>query len=290
MNNWLAEWGARSILASRQIDRAYRFFDKFRSELVLAVASDAVLDRFNDLSYGETESYRPDSQEFRAYLFPWEEQVVEQFLPPPPARILLGGAGGGREVFALAKKGYQIVAFEPSKALVESMVTRIAAEGAPVEVFQASYEDLPQLTALHAETEKTNLEDLKPFDAAIVGWGSFSHLRTQENRIHALQAFANVTQGPIVVSFLSFGGGAHASRLRRLLPGRFNQDSGNAFSAYIGFYHEMNEAEITAIAAQAQLKIIHLNTDSRDTNWPHAVLKPDSLLMSNSSLCQQENP
>lgn len=277
MNSWLAEWGARCILASRRVDRAYRFFDKFRSELVLAVASDAVLDKFNDLSYGETDSYRPDSEGFRQYLFPWEEQVVDQFFPPPPARVLLGGAGGGREVFALADKGYEIVAFEPSTALVESMLTIIAAEGAKVEVFQASYEDLPQLTAIKPEQTDANLEDMKPFDAAIIGWGSFSHLRTQESRVQTLKAFANATQGPIIVSFLSFGGGATHSRLRRWLPGQFNQDSGNSFSAYIGFYHEMNEAEMTAISTQAQLKIIYLNTDGRDTNWPHAVLMSESV-------------
>ena len=117
---------------------------------------------------------------------------------------------------------------------------------------------------------------MSTFDAAIVGWGSFSHLTNKESRVRALKAFAKATKGPIVVSFLSFRPSAKdippAPKLRRFVPGNFNREAGNAFSVYIGFYHEMHEAEMIDIAHQSGLKIVHLNTDERDTNWPHAVL------------------
>jgi hypothetical protein len=267
--------GARLILATRAIDKAYRLFDKIRSEFVLAVASGAIIERFNDLSYGKTNSYDPASSAFRKYLFPWEEQVIEKFFPAPPARILIGGAGGGREVFALVSRGYEVVAFEPSKALVESM-SNMVAEGIDVKVFCASYDDLPHLSPAKPGHSMANLEDMSTFDAAIVGWGSFSHLTSEESRVRTLKAFAKATKGPIVVSFLSFRPTAKdippPSKLRRFLPGKFNREAGNAFSVYIGFYHEMHEAEIIDIAHQSGLKIVHLNTDGRDTNWPHAVL------------------
>ena len=275
MRNWYADCGARLILATRAIDKAYRLFDKIRSECVLAVASGAVIERFNDLSYGKTNSYDPASSAFRKYLFPWEERVIEKFFPPPPARILVGGAGGGREVFALASRGYEVVAFEPSRALVESM-SNLLSEGMAVKVFCASYDDLPQLSPARPGGSMTNLENMSTFDAAIVGWGSFSHLTSRESRVRTLKVFAKATKGPIVVSFLSFRPSGKdippTSKLRRFLPGSFNREAGNAFSVYIGFYHEMHEAEIIDIAQQSGLKIVHLNTDGRDTNWPHAVL------------------
>ena len=279
MRKWYADCGAWLILATRAIDKAYRLFDKIRSEFVLAVASGAVIERFNDLSYGKTNSYDPASSEFRKYLFPWEEQVIDKFFPPPPARILVGGAGGGREVFALASRGYEVVAFEPSRALVESMFNMVVSEGMNIKVFRAGYDDLPHLSPAKPGDSMANLEDMSTFDAAIVGWGSFSHLTSKESRVRALKAFAKATKGPIVVSFLSFRPNAKdippPSKLARFLPGNFNREAGNAFSVYIGFYHEMHEAEMIDIAHQSGLKIVHLNTDGRDTNWPHAVLMAD---------------
>ena len=161
--------------------------------------------------------------------------------------------------------------------LVESM-SNMVSEGMDVKVFCAGYDDLPHLSPAKPGNSMANLEDMSTFDAAIVGWGSFSHLTSKESRVRTLKAFAKATKGPIVVSFLSFRPNAKdtppTSKLRRFLPGNFNREAGNAFSVYIGFYHEMHEAEMIDIAHQSGLKIVHLNTDGRDTNWPHAVLMP----------------
>src|SRR5204863_8381274 len=104
------DWPARFLLATRSVDRGFRLFDRLRSEMVLAVASDRTLDRFNDLAYASASDYDPESSSFRAYLFPWEERVVERFFPAPPARVLVGGAGSGREAFALVERGYEVTA------------------------------------------------------------------------------------------------------------------------------------------------------------------------------------
>jgi hypothetical protein len=63
--------GFRFILATRRLDRAYRKLDRLRSAAILAVASDAALDRFNAWTYENSASYRPGSEEFRTDLFPW---------------------------------------------------------------------------------------------------------------------------------------------------------------------------------------------------------------------------
>jgi hypothetical protein len=257
----LSRLGARLIVASTAVDKAYRRFDRVRSELIAAVASDAVLDHYNDLAYGGTDAYRPETDSFREYLFPWEESVVRTFFPEPPARLLIGGAGGGREPLALAQLGYEIVAFDPSETLVSSLAARAPA---PVTVRAGAYEEMG---ALFPEGER--------FDAAIVGWGSFSHLRNEQARIETLRSFSRLTSGPILVSFLAVKGGAspRLQRLRRLLPRRADRDPEDVFAVTIGFYHPVDEGEVRSLAKQAGLEILHLSFDERDTNWPHVVFR-----------------
>jgi len=278
MQSWLVEACARLILATRWIDKSYRAIDRFRSALVLALASDAVLARFNCLAYGQDEAYQPGSSAFRGYVFPWEEKVVATFFPPPPARLLIGGAGGGREVLALAGRGYEVVAFEPSAALAAAMAGR-AANGLNVRVYRASYEDLPRLFSARPEEPCGSLEAEADFDAAILGWGSYSHLRTEEQRMRALSSFARHVRGPILVSFYQFAAhdvvskGTRTERIRELLK----IGSGDRFSVYIGFSHDVSAPELATIAKRSGLSIVHLSEDIKDTNWPHAVLCPIDL-------------
>lgn len=258
----LTRLGAWLIRASTAVDNGYRRYDRLRSELVAALASDAVLDRFNEIAYGQTQSYRPDTADFRAYLFPFEESVVRDYFPKPPARILVGGAGGGREPLALAEMGYEVVAFDPARPLIEAL-QREAPGG--VTALVGAYEDM---NALFDQDES--------FAAAIVGWGSFSHLRDEQTRVATLRSFGRLTSGPILVSFLALKAGGiprRLARLRRLLPRRPNRGDEDIFAVSIGFYHPVDEPEVRRLADAAGLEVTHLNFDSRDTNWPHVVLQ-----------------
>ena len=51
-------------------------------------------------------------------LFPHEAALVEAYFPPPPARILDLGCGAGRTTIPLRAMGYDVVAFDPSAALI----------------------------------------------------------------------------------------------------------------------------------------------------------------------------
>jgi hypothetical protein len=277
LQSWLTDACARLILATKLIDKSYRAIDRLRSTLVLALASDAVLARFNCLAYGGDESYDPASPAFRASLFPWEENVISTYFPPPPARLLIGGAGGGREVLVLASMGYEVVAFEPSAALTAAMAGTVA-KGLNVRVYRASYEDLPSLYPARPGEPCGSLEAEVEFDVAILGWGSYSHLRTEERRIRTLSLFARYVRGPILVSFYQFGGkippkGGRAERIRRLLKIR----SGDRFSVYIGFSHDVSATELATAAERSGLSIVHLNEVNTVTNWPYAVLCPIDL-------------
>jgi hypothetical protein len=261
------------ILATKWVDRVQLLFDRVRSELVAGLASDEMLDRLNDLVYTDAGGYDPKAAGFREYLFPWEEQVIERYFPAPPARILIGGAGSGREAFALLDRGYEVVTFDPSEGLIGLMAKGVR-PGQPLQAFRAAYEDLPSLHPATGDGPVQDLLEMPRFDASLLGWGSFSHLRTPEHRANTLQRFREVTDGPIVVSFLHMGsrhrGARRLIRLRHRIRKLRHRTEGDAFSIYIGFYHVFNDAEVRDLAARAELEVAHLSEERE--SWPYAVL------------------
>src|SRR5258708_387635 len=93
---------ARFIHATYSLDRLYTRFDQARSTVVLALASDALLEAHNDVYYGGMR----ERGVIRRGLFEWERAVISRFFPSAPARVLVGAAGLGREAIALAEMGY----------------------------------------------------------------------------------------------------------------------------------------------------------------------------------------
>lgn len=273
------ELGARLIRATLLVDtmdeRFGFFFTRLRIAVVLGFASDDMLDRYRQLGYRSTDRYRPDKPTFHHALFPWEQSVIEKMFPASPARVLIGGAGGGREPFAMAKMGYDIVAFEPVPELARAMAKHIPVN-ARIRAYLASYGDLPCLHSVHSGEPQARLDQEAPFDAGILGWGSFSHLKTDSERVLALERMANLVNGPILVS-LFFRPGDHdgqSSKLRWLrhrLPGR-NKIPGNTFSIKIGPYKELTEHEFGELVARAGMSIDFLEIGEWHTASTHAVI------------------
>jgi hypothetical protein len=71
------------------------------------------------------------------------------------------------------------------------------------------YEDMPILKRADSG-EPCDLAAVPRFDAAMLGWSSFSHIRSSRMRSATLRAFADVTDGPVIASF--FSGGLGRSR------------------------------------------------------------------------------
>jgi hypothetical protein len=244
---------ARAVLATSLIDRGYQLFEGIRSRFVLACAPDEFYEIFNDLSYGRQDSFRPGTKSFRASLFPFEERAISQYFPSPPANVLVGAAGGGREALTLAHRGYRVVAFDPASSLVASLAHFCG--GLPVEAFVGRYERLPMVSSLDHPAVKVDLESRAPFAAAILGWTSFSNLRSHQQCVETLRQFGNLTRGPILVSY--FPSPVEGSRAR--------------FNTNIGYYQAFSGSEFRAIAERAALNIIEL--DDKGEAWPNAVLR-----------------
>ena len=186
---------ARCLHATYAVDRLHMRFDQARSLLVLAFASDALLEHHSDVFYRKM----GERVFLRDVLFEWEVDAIKKFFPPPPARILVGGAGLGREAFGIAKLGYSVAAFEMVPRLADLMRATCRQSAASIEVYCGTYQDLPFLEGENAI--RVDLRTQPPFEAAVVGWGSFGQLITDAERIDTLRRFGEVTRGPILVSF-----------------------------------------------------------------------------------------
>jgi hypothetical protein len=281
---------ARVIRASTIVDRAARRFDQARSALVTRFAPGSVLDAYNDLAYERTPVYRAGAPQFRETLFNWEAEAIAEAFPPSPGRVLIGGAGGGREAFALAARGYDVVAFEPSAVLARSMVDHAPA-GVHVEALVGRYEDLPALTNA-ATGAPVDVRQLGPFDASIFGWASFSHLRTPAARAAALRAVADLTHGPVLLSFYARRPRVTRSRglvhvLAQALGLRF---TGDLFTPVVGFYHLSDRDELEAEVRAAGLEIVKESLDERDGCWPYVVVRRASPEGQNPVASMRQDP
>jgi hypothetical protein len=275
MPGLLARLGATFVHSTVLIDRAYLRLDRFRSLMVLAFASDDFLEAHCKLAYDATSAYRADSPDFRRELFSWERRAVRDFFPGPPARVLLGGAGGGREAYALIEMGYTVLAFDPASELAASMKekARVMHPG-KLDAYCAAYEDLPLMPAPSSEGGPVDLRTLPTFDAAILGWCSFSHLIEDSARVAALAGFAALTSGPILVSYFSDQaqvmraptGGGLINALRR----RAFRRGASMFTTAIGYARLLTEAEVRDIVERAGLEVVHLD---RDGEFPYAILR-----------------
>lgn len=115
-------------------------------------------------------------------LFSWESRFFDTL--PPQARVLLGACGGGREVRALAARGHEVDAFDPSDGLLAS-----ARERGGGRFGHFAYEAIDPAFVR------------PPYDAVVLGWGSFAHvLRAKDREATLVAAHALCPSGPILGS------------------------------------------------------------------------------------------
>jgi hypothetical protein len=261
---------ARLLRATRLVDLAFRRFEAIRLELVLALASDAVLAKFNDLAYSRTDAYHPHSSRYRSRLYEWEQAALAAHFPAPPARLLIGAAGGGREAFALAEHGYAITAFEPSP--LAALMAGARPNGTDVTVYRARYSDLPAAHTLDGSV--VDLSTQARFEGGILGWASFSHLPSDAERVTALRNVAALVDGPVLVSYFGWVRPEKPpapTGLRRLvLRWVGERRPGSLFSIDVGLYRQLTEQDVRSLAAAAGLRVLAIDMAAQ---WPNAVLR-----------------
>lgn len=278
MPSMLTRLAARLVHATTAVDRAAQRFNQWRSRLVLAFGSEGFLEAYGEAAFSAASAYRADSRGFREGLFAWEEVAVRRFFPLAPADVLVGGAGGGREPFALIEMGYRVTAFDPALALVETMQARAVLDNVPgLRALYGGYEDLPRLPTA-GTIAAGDLLGRAPFDAAILGWASLSHLPSDQRRVDALAGMAAVTKGPILVSYFSpnasQGAAVGGAGTRGWLDKRASRWGHAMFTPSAGYARLLTSADIGAMANAAGLEVVHIDSEA---NFPNAILADASL-------------
>jgi hypothetical protein len=221
-----------------------------------------------------TRAYVGDAQ--RAGLHPFEQRLVRAYFPPPPARVLVHGAGGGREALALCDLGYAVEAHEPVLPMRRAAADLLAGR-APVGAL-----------SLQAWAQRPTGR----FDAVVLGWGLWSYVIRQVDRLEALRSLQRVCAGPVLMSFFRTGSPFSAREdrpalsplhptwsggrvrftrhtLRERVLGLPPLERGIGWNGH-SYYHSVDPAELREEAALASMRVVWLEEDA--WKFPSAVL------------------
>ncbi len=258
----------------RAVDAAAAAATIVRDELALALLGDPARDDVTSAFYDASSKYAAGSPHDESGLTPFEEAAVAAHFPPPPARLLVGGAGAGRELVALAERGYAVEGYEPVARLVDEARRALAAHGASGEVWRGGHETLGEALRERATPS---------FDAVVVGWTSWAHLLGSARRVAFLRAVREACpRGPVLLSFFGPGPDEPGSprervraRVRRVvaaLPGARPVEVGDALHQGRFFVHHVTPGELAREAEAAGYDVVHHADDA--STYPHAVLRP----------------
>lgn len=168
----------------------------------------------------------------------WEGPVVERVFPRG-ARVVVTGAGGGREVLALLEHGYDAVGYEPHAGLVRAGSDLLARRGYPDRLREMQRDVFPPETG--------------PFDALLIGWGSYMLSPGRERRVAFIRSARERMESgaPAMLSFFvrspserDYVRLAAAANLVRRLRGLEPAEVGDALRP--NFVHHFTREELQA--------------------------------------------
>ncbi|UQA55313.1 class I SAM-dependent methyltransferase [Polyangium aurulentum] len=229
--------------------------------------------------YGGQGTYLPGGHRFESGLFGWEKRALDAPAFPRTGRVLVGAAGAGRELVALLDRGYEVTAFDPCAPFVTH--AREVARGRPATVLCGSYADLV-LAAESGAGPLASIAQGPPFDAVILGWGSFSHVLPSSERLALLRSVRRLApRAPVLLSFMlrpdSSAPPESKGRVRDALRRAFSamgapgvSESGDHFFPDSGFFSYLMPDEIPRVAWDAGYEVALFE----DGPYPHALFVP----------------
>ena len=119
----------------------------------------------------------------------WERAAIERHFPTS-GQVLVPGCGGGRELAALAARGFAVVGFDPDERFVQAA------------------QDMQWTGAAHAPVVMLCAPDAVPpglgsHDACVLGWGAYTHIAGRDARVGFLRHIGNALRpgAPLLLSF-----------------------------------------------------------------------------------------
>lgn len=133
-------------------------------------------------------------------LAPWEDAALEDYFSGCE-RILVAAAGSGREVLALAERGFHADGFDCATDLVQAARERLAEAGHDCRVWCTEPDTVPA--------------GLPYYDGVVVGCGALSHIPGRPIRVAFLQQLRALLRSgaPLLVSYQSVLGRGRQLRL-----------------------------------------------------------------------------
>jgi hypothetical protein len=183
-------------------------------------------------------------------LMPWEESALDRFFVGCRS-LLVGAAGGGREVLALARRGYEVTAFDCSSHLLDRCRRLAADEGLTVSAAVSPPDRVPEGVGRH--------------HGAIVGWGGYMHIPGLTARVEFLGEIRShlVPAGPLLLSFFSSRQRSRSDRWVAGIARRVRRIRGSSDSVEVGdrlagtFDHRFTEEEIESELESAGFEMVH---------------------------------
>lgn len=263
---------ARAVLAVDRVFEQIRDAEKaLRDELLLSLTSNEERSALTVDIYDRREAYLPGGVRHGG-LFDWEVRMVADRRFPRAGKLLIGAAGGGRELSALTRIGYEVHAFEPAPQLCEGAARSINQPGRG-KVLRGDYDAL--IAAVRGDGPLSELTHER-YDAAILGWGSYSHVLEETTRIELLRALrVLVPSGPVLISFIprTLGSGVAGPWLlaiRKIIPRIGAPRSDMIFDATAGFFVLFSRRRLEKEARAAGYEVV-VHGETPDG---HAMLVP----------------
>lgn len=249
------------VLWRRWSHRAAAAGDAVATGLWLGVMGRGALHAVDQAFYEASGPYREEEHNTRG-LFPWEEEAVRGHFAGCRA-LLVVGAGGGREVLALAERGFAVEGYECNAALAGYAAALLARRGSAGVVRLLPRDEAPAGGG--------------PYDGIVVGWSAYMLIAGRARRVAFLRGLRRrVPLGaPVLLSFWTRPGDSARTRivaavggaLRRLLR-REPLESGDDLAP--NFVHRFTAAEVAAELREGGFRAVRFEPEGRgptDSGW-----------------------
>lgn len=261
---------------SRGQRRLNAAFDTLLSAWIRGTLTDAQIEALTVRRYSR-HAYGLAKSRSETPLAPWEQDWFARDLPAAPARLLVLAAGAGRELVALQAQGYTVDACEPASASFAHLAARIGPPGVALQ------EDFRAFVA------RVRSGGCASYDAVIIGWGGLSCTAGAVNRIALLDAAAQVSRGPVLLSFLKRAPDGRSAQIAQQVAQRLHRALGRPVStdeaaldhsagyalapAGHGMLYAFSEAEFQTLLKRAALELQPPCDPFSQPGYPHATLR-----------------
>jgi len=214
----------------------YIFSESILSGIWIGILSEKSIDRYNKLHYDGVAKYLEDSYNLSG-LHKWEYDRIKKYFYAAKTFLLIG-AGGGRETAALRKWGVEVDSYECSEKFVGYGNDFLKRNNIDARILWLPVNSVP--------------DAVRKYDGIILGWGAYSHIPGNRNRISLLKKLHPFCKNEthVMISFMTKEGSDRQDRIVRsvsnffrFLFGRPRTESGDRLHSYYAHYFNREEIE-----------------------------------------------